>query len=172
MSTADRVFGELEGSRRRLLSEIEGIHADAFVQRPPGGGWSVSQVVEHIARSEGSIARGLERAQAGELRVIGQPLDVLRWLVWRLQLYRVVRLRTTATLDPREPLPVAESVALLVRNREKLLLATQVARLSELKLRHPVFGPLSGFEMLAFAALHEERHRLQIVRIKQAIGVR
>lgn len=171
-TATNTALAELDASRRRFLSELEALDEAHFVQRPPHGGWSAAQTAEHVARAEGAMAKGFAIAAAGKLPVRFRPADIFGRLLWTLQIYKVARVRTTAALDPDKSLSRAETLALLGRNRESLLSAAQSLPLARIKVRHPVFGPFSGEEMLRFAAIHEERHRLQIVRIKRAIGVR
>ena len=172
MSRNDVLFGELDASRRRFLSEVEGLDEEHFGRRPPDGGWSVAQAVEHIARSEAVMAKGFKLAAAGRLAVRTEFADHFRRLLWTFGVYRLVSIRTTPALDPEKSQSRVDSLAQLGLNRENLLSAIPPGPLTGFRMRHPVFGPLSGEEMLRFAALHEERHRLQIVRIKRSLGVR
>ena len=174
MNAVDQALSELDGSRRRFLSELEGLADPVFGQRPPGGGWSVAQVVEHIARSEGAMATGFAAMLAGRAAPRFRPLDPLRRLAWTLGIYHVVTLRTTARLDPAEPLARETALAFLARSREQLLasLGPDPRLAATVRMRHPIFGPLRGDEMLQFASRHEERHRRQIVRIREALAAR
>lgn len=174
MIAVDRALSEMDGSRRRFLSELEGLADPAFGQRPPRGGWSVAQVVEHIARSEGTIATGFVAMMAGRAGPRFRWLDPLGRLAWTLGIYRVVTLRTVARLDPAEPLAREPALAFLARSREQLLasLGPDPRLVTTVRLRHPIFGPLRGDEMLQFVSRHEERHRRQIARIREALASR
>jgi uncharacterized damage-inducible protein DinB len=172
VSGVEQALAELDASRRRLLSELEGLDEAHFVRQPDTGGWSAAQAAEHIARVEEAIGRGIALAAAGKLPIKFRLSDILGRLIWKFGVYKVVRVRAMTALVPEKSLPRAETLARLARNREILLSVVQSVPLAGLRLRHPVFGPFSGAEMVQFASLHEERHRLQIVRIKRAIGVR
>lgn len=163
----------LARSRERFLAAMDGLDDAQFVTRPPGGGWTVSQNAEHIARSEAAIARGFSVTLGGRPGAKAEPLDAFRRLLWTFRIYTMVRIRTRAPLDPPESMPKAGVLALLAANRAALLasLGDEPAKLATVKLRHPVFGPLTGDEMLAFTALHEDRHRAQVGRIRRALGL-
>jgi len=172
VSAVDRALSELDGSRRRFLSELEGLRDPGFGRRPPRGGWSVAQVVEHVARSERAIARGFTAMLGGRPGPRFQLLDPLRRLAWTLGLYRVIHVRAATPLDPAEPLFHEVALAQLAGAREQLLasLGADPGRLATVRLRHPFFGPMRGDEMLRFASLHEERHRRQVARIREELA--
>ena len=174
MSVVEHALAELDSSRRRFHSELEGLNDADFVRPPTAGSWSASQVAEHIALSEKAMSVGYAATLAGRPGATSHPLDPLRKLLWTFQIYRLARVKTTQRLDPPAALPRAEALARLAAARESLLasLGTEPARLETIRLRHPVFGALTGVEMLRFASLHEERHRNQIVRIRTALARR
>lgn len=170
MTKTERGLAGLDASRRRFLSELSAFDEARAVQSPPGGGWSPSQVGEHVARVEAAVTRGYHAAVAGKVHAAFGVGDIPRRLVWQLQLYRFVRIEAPAAHRPEKSAILAETISLLGRNRESLHAVVQAAPLERLRLRHPVFGPLNGIEWLSFLSMHEERHRLQLVRIQRAFG--
>jgi len=69
--------------------------------------------------------------------------------------------------------PRAEALAKLGAARTALIAAINGAdpdALFRQQLRHPIFGPLSMELMLKFVADHEDRHRVQLGRIRAALG--
>lgn len=170
------VLGALESSRRRLVAEVEGLLEPRFSARPKRGGWSAAQVFEHLTRVETGIARAIEAGLAGKPEVERRASDPFRRLFYLSRAYHLIHLRTTPKLDPlNEAAPVpprGEALPRLEAVREQLVAAIEAGEgrgLWKLQLRHPIFGPLSTEEMLDFVANHQERHRLQIVRIKAAL---
>jgi uncharacterized damage-inducible protein DinB len=169
---ADKVIAALDSSRRRLTSEVEGLLEPRFSTRPAKGGWSVAQTFEHLSRVDDNVARGIEAGLAGKLKLMRRWNDPMRRLIYVVGVYQIARIRTTPALDPGEVPPRPEAVARSTASRAKLLAAIETSdgpTLWKLSFRHPVFGPLSMAEMLEFISYHEERHRLQIVRIKAAL---
>jgi len=168
----ESVLAELDSARRRLLSEVEGLQEPAFSTRPAPGSWSVGHVLEHLARAEENLARGIGAVTSGKLKIERRPGDGLGRLAYVLGLYRVVRVRTTEKLDPAEPLARAAALPRIAATRAQLLAAIEAGERVGMwshYLRHPMMGPLRMAEMLSFMAYHEERHRRQIVRIKAAL---
>ncbi len=173
MSPRERVLTDLETGRQRLLAEVEGFEEPGFSQRPSPGAWSAAHVIEHLARGEGNVARGVRAAAAGKLNMRRSWSDPLGWLLNRSNVYRVLRVRTVAALDPTEAPPRPEALARIAATRRELVEAIEQGDgrgIWAFKLRHPRFGPLSMEAMLRFMAYHEERHAKQIGRIRRALA--
>jgi len=168
----EAVLAELDSSRRRLMSEVEGLRDPRFGAVPKRGGWSASQVIQHLTTTEDSIARGIEIGNAGKLKFQSRGSDPLRRLLYHSNLYKMVRVKTRSAFIPEKPLPRDETMSRLSASRVRLMTAIEEGERRGMwtyRMRHPFLGALSMAEMLRFLAYHEERHRLQIVRIKAAL---
>lgn len=175
MSAIDRLLADLASSRRRMLAELDGFDDARFVERPPGGGWSAGQVVEHLARAESNIVRGVLKSLADGPLAKRTALDALRNLLfYRSGLADIVSVRTSKALDPEAPAARPEALARFAAVRDELVAALEATRgrdVSRLYLRHPFFGAMDLHDMIGFAAWHEERHRRQVVRLRAALGM-
>ena len=168
----EKVLGGLESARRRLLAEVEVVQDPAFCLRPTPDDWSVAQVIEHLAKVDDSVARGVAAVTSGKLKIEQKPNDAWRKLLWTWGIYRMVRFRVPGAIDLQAPGTRVEALARITASRAALLAAIEAGERAALwshSLRHPIFGPLPMRDMLTFVAEHEERHRLQIVRIKAAL---
>ena len=172
MSPRERVLAELGAARQRLLAEVEDFEEPRFSQRPSPGAWSAAHVIEHLARSESGVTRGVRAAAAGKLVIRRKWNDPLRQLLYSSNLYKAARVRTVTALDPSEAPPRAVALARIGATRRELVEAIEQGDGRGIwihSLRHPIFGPLPMEEMLCFMAYHEERHALQIGRIRAAL---
>ena len=169
----ERVLGGLESARRRLLAEAEGVMDPDFGLRPSANDWSIAQVFEHLSQVDDSVARGILAVTGGKIKVERKSGDWFRYLAWSTGAYRYVRIRRPGSLDTPAAPDRASSLARIAETRAKLLAAIEEGerrgRWSH-SLKHPIFGPMPMREMLTFVADHEERHRLQIVRIKAKLA--
>ena len=165
----ERILGGLESARRRLLAEAEGVMDPEFGMRPSPNDWSIAQVFEHLAQVDDSVARGILAVTAGKLKVERKSGDWFRYLGWSTGAYKYVRIRRPGSLDTPAAPDRAASLARIGETRAQLLAAIEEGERRGMWshfLKHPIFGPMPMREMLTFVAEHEERHRLQIVRIK------
>ena len=169
----ERVLGGLESARRRLLAEAEGVMDPEFGTRPTPNDWSIAQVFEHLAQVDESVARGILAVSMGKLKVERKSGDWFRYLAWSTGAYRYVRIRRPGALDTPTAPDRAAALARITETRAKLLAAIEEGERRGMwshSLKHPIFGPMPMREMLTFVAEHEERHRLQIVRIKAKLA--
>lgn len=168
-----RVREGLDRTRAALLAAAEGLNEPAFSTRPRPGEWSAAHVCEHLARAERAITAGAKRVVDTGRSTKPQWHDPLRMAIFRSGLPELIRVRTSASLDPPDAPPREEALARLAGTRSALLelLASLEGRdLAGLYLRHPYFGAFPLLDMLAWIGWHEDRHRRQIERIRRALG--
>jgi hypothetical protein len=143
---------------RRALAAMEPEH---LVRVPPGGGWSVAGVLEHLALVGESVLAVVEKLLA-RAAASGSPpavlhVDLSRWV----EEYRGKSIKTRAPFEPTMGADAASSLARLEAVTRRLeALEPRVAAVdpASTTFRHWVFGPLSLGEWLVFLGLHEERH--------------
>jgi hypothetical protein len=132
-----------------------------------GDGWTVAQVLEHMAIVEGGAGRIVSNIAK---QVVGTPETSDAPVGGALDKYRVPdpTFRKVVAPDVVQPLhgaPVTESVARLRESRARLIAALEAASGSALigaHFTHPIFGPLDGFQWALLAAQHQRRHLVQI----------
>jgi hypothetical protein len=99
---------------------------------------------------------------------------VVQLVFWRGDLARFVRVRTAPAANPVEPLAREAAFVRIAGARADTLSLLDEVRgraLGNLCLRHPVFGGMLWMDMMEWLGWHEERHRRQLVRLGQALGI-
>jgi hypothetical protein len=161
--TVDDVFAANEAVRRRLLARVERL--DEARANASEGGWTVTQIVEHLSIAEPRITNAIEGMLApttngGERKPFGSfSLDEQAEQA-RGKIEAPDFLRPTG-------LPLAEVLIRLKESRaalDALRPRFEFADYSRV-LKHPAFGMLNAAQWLAFLGMHEERHLRQIERI-------
>lgn len=144
--------------------------------RPPGGGWSVAEIFEHLCVATTSYDRPVERAIAKSRARSGTP-RVHRSTLGGGFLIRALRpgTRNVPTLGPYVPLAARERVveAFLgtLDNVER-----KMHEADGLDLRVMLTSPVMPLlrlnlgEAFEVAVVHAERHLGQAERTRQAIG--
>jgi hypothetical protein len=144
----------------RFLECVGGMSDEQWLYRPPSGGWSVSEVTEHVATANrgvlGRLQKGLETPLAGPLGVADDEIPFLFYL---------------GDEPPGVSTPTGEWTDLSAATIEFDARAQGVADFAaqtDLDLRaygasHPIFGVLDGVQWLLFAGAHTERHRRQLI---------
>lgn len=154
---------------QKKLSELE---EDRFLETPPIGGWSYSEVYFHIFDSSILSLKQLSGAITGKgqqeptnfiVRLIlfmgslppGRKYKAPKRLAERLK--KISKTEALSLID--EFLKQLEKEALLLPNADK-----------RLKTPHPRFGYLNAFQWLRFIRIHLNHHLQQLHRIDQSFN--
>lgn len=136
----------------------------------PGAGWSVAQVLEHLAVTEAAItgvlrgfvadAQEREGAEAFDAGAFASAIDMPFFLD---------RSNRIQGRQPPGELNAARAWSALEESRRGLLETLASARgkaLEDVGRDHPATRtPLDGYQWIAFLALHEGRHAAQVAEI-------
>lgn len=155
-------------SKRTVLTCAD-ISPSHWVAHPRAGHHSMSEVVEHMALSNGLFAGRLERIFAAPARD---------------SVYSVLDDEEIPHLFERvdEPPGIAEPSGSWVERDDALRQfeesAKRVIAFGEIdgaspRMRgapHPLFGPLDSVQWALFAAAHTERHRSELIGLKQRLS--
>ena len=144
----------------RFTTTVGAMSARQWSYRAPSGGWSVSEVTEHVAIANQGVFRRLSRGLETPLRnPLGVTDDEIPYLFYLGDEPPNVATPTGTWTD-------ADDGATTFRASAQALI--DWAAESELDLRsygasHPVFGLMDGVQWLLFASAHTERHRRQLL---------
>jgi len=163
-SSAD-LISSLKTSLENLRRTLAGITEEHARTSPGPGHWSAIECVEHL-----TIA---EEAMLGRLRT-GEPLAEPIHLPEReARMAAGVAGRATRLQAPVAALPkgrfasLAEALDAFTAARGRTIEFIETdPDLRAMQVTHPLFGPISGYELAAIMAAHSVRHTLQIREIR------
>jgi uncharacterized damage-inducible protein DinB len=159
---------KLSSGRDLLVGLVGELSLEAAERPAVDGGWSVAQILEHLAITERGTAIQLQRALRGE----AADAETLSRCAGKSELIAnrvarpVVKVTAPEVAQPQGrygawPGPLQG----FLEAREKMI-EMDVAAGSEYDERvvaHPILGELTLRQWLEFAAAHGERHREQMV---------
>lgn len=164
------VFQQLDASRAALRAAVAAVPPAARDRKPAGGGWSVNEVLEHLAlageRFAGSVAEAIEKArQAGLGPEQGArvPLDAA---IRARVADRGEKRQAPENMLPAGRLDADAALAAMERAHDafrRALAAADGLALSTVVADHRRWGPLTAYQWAEVFALHEQRHAAQIV---------
>lgn len=163
------VLAPTESARAELLAVLETLTPAQWEQRARAGGWTVRQLVGHLATVEDGAIRALFRTFRNA-RAAGLAQETsTESLAHSLDYARIPDANTkieapAMTLAPDET-TVDELRARLAKGREGLRTFCAEAdgfALGEPTFPHPVLGPISLYQWVLFIGLHELRHLRQL----------
>lgn len=159
---------QVNDATKRFVDALAGVDATTWTAASPVGGWTLSEVVEHVAITNGRI---LDRLEQG-LEPIGDTTpditdDEMPYLFYG------------AEEPPNLAAPTGTWTDLdkaVERLRSSADAITTWVQETPIDLRHhgmvhPLFGLLDGAQWVRFAAVHTMRHRADLQRLRRALGV-
>ena len=167
----DELIRYLDAERAELDRAIASVPAAKHTTKPGPEAYSVAEVVNHLAITDRRVTAMLTKV-TGDARGNGAPPDSeTSAIVPTIDVRRVLD-RTAKIRNPRADPPadgnVADGLAALdaARNDLKSLLQKKdLPSLGGVTAPHPAFGPMTGYEWVAFMAAHTRRHADQIREI-------
>ncbi len=171
----DQILDHLAACRQVLEAAYAATQPRVRELAPPAGGWSIAQIIEHLAITDDRLTKFLAHniQQLGR----GEPEDVdvaaiLQKRRMQAVLDRGTRVDTLELFAPNLGLSSNEAWALAERNRAVLVDVVRSAAgvpLSRGKFSHHVLGEMNLYETLVFAGYHEQRHAEQIREVATAL---
>jgi len=154
---------------------LGGISPDEACRTPHGGGWTIQQIVEHIAMVADGSARICSKLVAGA-REANKPADggfsLSDKFMEAAEQAAKARLEAPERVQPTGSPSIPESLQILAESSATLeALQPDMAslNLSEHTFPHPYFGDLTAAEWLVIAGAHELRHTLQIQQVLERV---
>ena len=164
-------IAELEESRARLISAVEGLTPEQWHARPSEEAWSIADCAEHVAAAELPLERlfatgARERPSEEERRRIRGKDDYVRTFL---------RDRSQKGESPERIRPkgrfVTPAEALRTFDERRAANIVYVRGTTEpLRDRfspHPFAGVIDGYQWILFLAAHCDRHAAQIQEIRE-----
>jgi len=150
-----QILDSIDETRERLVARAAQLSAEDEVQQSASGGWTVAEIIEHVATVEEQIIKlsnkMLMKAEADggrasdDLRIAPVSLDHLA------ERSRDEKFQAPESAHPRGGIGVADSIAKMRNSRAALRALRprlEAADLSSARYPHPVFGPLNLYEWL------------------------
>ncbi|MCX7607312.1 MAG: DinB family protein [Bacteroidia bacterium] len=158
----EELIEALTESRHTLLRLME--DAPWFWRRPTPESWSGAEVVEHVARTEDSVARVLRRLSrmaAGEQL---PPVTIIPGT------FREGKPQAPPSVQPVGGISYLALRELLETTRAKLRNEIRSFILStSYTFPHPFLGELTGLQWIQMTVFHERHHIQQLIRCRDAL---
>jgi uncharacterized damage-inducible protein DinB len=171
----ERLVEQLQSYHQQLQAAIEVVPPELRDTVPPSGGWSVAQIIQHVAIIDGRIAQLIERAIASAPASDEEPdiESVLHSRRVQAVLDRSVKVESLEMFVPTEQWSNEEGLQKLAAAHARLLAVVRSAAgkaLTDIKYPHYLLGDLDMWRWMAFAGTHEARHAAQITDIARELG--
>ena len=171
--TFEHVVKLLEDSRAGLEQALAGLPDEFCSKKPADGGWSITEVVEHLTILEERVPRLLQAKLPGQELAsnLSNARDKDDEFVGRISAYtaKINAPDVTKPTGRYESCRQALDEIKVARQRTLDYMASATPYLRGRLLPHPLLGPLDGCQWLLALAAHMQRHVKQIDGIKAAL---
>lgn len=168
-----QLFDRMEGERQVLLKKLDAVPPARLTQRPTNGGWSVAQVMTHLAiAEEGSLAYLNKKREFNKHGPVGFSAS-LRLLVLNTGIQLPVKYKAPLVIAdvPATSYAVARTRWDTVRIRMRSTYQELPEALAGHDLfKHPFMGRFNLVQAVGFMCRHMRRHVAQIDRTLTALG--
>ena len=165
-------LGEIYDTKHKALDDlvgvVSGLTAEQLAYHPEQGGWSVTDVLEHLSIVEGGLIRLItsltEKAAAATGPVTSSHSFEVS-LEPHLERSRSEKYITRENYNPTGTLPAADAMKHLREIQDAMdALRPRLEPVDPTLVRFPhwIFGPLDLAQWLGFLGVHEERHLGQL----------
>ncbi len=149
-----------------LRAAYDAVPPSRRMVRPEPGRWSPAEIVHHLVIVDRRINLRF-KALIDEARALPPESDgssILSATIATRVTTRDRRFTTSEASEPRDTDPdrVWDDVAAVRRDLEEIVAAGDGLALGKVFAPHPAFGPISGYDWLAFVGAHAARHAEQI----------
>lgn len=173
-SIAD-IFSAKQKIREGLEIVLGGVSPDEATRVPADGGWSIEQILEHIAIVDGGAAKICSRLLDGaraDNRASDGSFSLSEDFTRMSDTASTSRFQAPERVVPSGGVRVSESLQNLAASQsaiEAMQPDMEHLDLSGHTFTHPIFGDLTAAEWLVVTGGHELRHTLQIQRVLEQI---
>jgi len=174
-----RALNRLDKVNDKLTAIVASLDDESFARQPAGGGWSVAQIVQHLALVELRVTRDLERAISRPPQRVSfirrfVPTSIVSLRLLRVKAPQAVNPEVNSGPDATGAIP-GKSATIAnynrARNDLKSLCATHGNdRFRQIVFRHPFLGEIDGVAAVSFVGHHELRHFKQIREVLKQLG--
>lgn len=166
--TLDKGLEKLEMQRHGLSERLEKFPPEQLAMVPAIGGWSVAQVITHMAMIEENSLAYLRKKYGGDRhRPVGVS-SIFGLFILKVALVSPFKFKAPATVSEVPALSYAEANARWDKVRSELARAygaIQDDHLGHDLFKHPSVGRLGLVQALSFMHAHHKKHLGQIDRI-------
>ena len=171
MTAEERDFAleHLARGQQQLLDAIDGLSAEQLAYQPASGGWSIAQVVEHLALTEEFLYGWVRNGEKAEHSGRDVEIDVK---VLRAMESRKRKFGAPAGAEPTGSMSTDEALGKFLALRAETAVFVQQFGddLRSMWTMHPVAGRVDCYTCLLMQCNHPARHAHQIAEIKQEPG--
>jgi len=165
------IFDFIDKTRADLISKTQNLDEEQKNLRAAQTGWSVAEIVEHLATVENGMikisAKLLAEAEGEGSQSDGSINPPISFVEFGKAMQNQ-KFEAPERVRPKGTQNLTESLAKMQENRlllQQLRPRFEAADATKPTFPHPALGELNSYQWLAMIGIHEQRHLAQIEKI-------
>lgn len=169
MNSPQELLEQWKDFRNQVVEYLQTIPEAEYRAAPAEGGWSPSQIAEHLYLTQWSMARVLPAVIAGKVGLSAEDCAQIDYDEYEAQILQTGNAEAPDMVMPREDWDLPTSIENLHHAMDKTEKALQGKSMEQLENRgipHAIFGGVTLKDWIWIQAYHELRH-LQALQRKR-----
>ena len=161
VNSPQEMLDQWKDFRQQVLQYLESIPDAEFAAAPEAGGWSPSQIAEHLYLTQWSMARALPAIMAGKIGLSGDECQDLDYEAYESDILKTGNAEAPDVVIPKENWDLAtckEHLQKAMDKTEKALDGKSKSDLQKRGIPHAIFGGVNLMDWMWIQAYHEIRH--------------
>ncbi|MBO6575103.1 MAG: DinB family protein [Rhodothermales bacterium] len=164
------IAAELMANKARFVEAMSGLSADQWAFQEEDGRWSLSQIAEHLIKTEKQSLAGVrDGVLATEPTERQANPDSLDGFITMLLGDRTQRFQAPEGVQPQGIYATPEeAVAAFTSARDEMIAIAEEngEALRDHQMEHPIGATLDGHQWMLFVKAHADRHLAQAAEVK------
>lgn len=147
--------------RSQVTDYLKSIPESEFQSVPEAGGWSASQIAEHLYLTQWSMARAMPAILAGKIGLSGDECQKVDYEVYESDILKTGNAEAPEVVIPKENWDLQTCLDHLQKAMEKTEKSISGKSKEDMEKRgipHAIFGGVNLMDWMWIQAYHEIRH--------------
>ncbi|MBR30714.1 MAG: hypothetical protein CMN77_05335 [Spirochaetaceae bacterium] len=161
VNTPTEMLEQWKEFRSQVTDYLKSIPENEFIAAPKAGGWSPSQIAEHLYLTQWSMARALPAILAGKIGLPAEECQKLDYDTYESDILKTGNAEAPDVVIPKDSWDLQTSLDHLQKAMDKTEKAIDGKSKEDLEKRgipHAIFGGVNLMDWMWIQAYHEIRH--------------
>ncbi|MCB1169423.1 MAG: DinB family protein [Leptospiraceae bacterium] len=161
MNNPGELLDQWKDFRTQVVDYLKSIPESEFNAAPGEGGWSPSQIAEHLYLTQWNMARAVPAIVAGKVGLSADECATLDYDAYEDQIMQTGNAEAPEIVLPKENWDLAtclENLQKAMDKTEKAISGKTTEQLESRGIPHAIFGGVNLMDWMWIQAYHELRH--------------
>ncbi|MBI40893.1 MAG: hypothetical protein CMF59_14945 [Leptospiraceae bacterium] len=161
VKTPQEMLDQWKKFRSQVTEYLKSIPESEYAAQPQAGGWSPSQIAEHLYLTQWSMARAVPAILGGKIGLPAEDCQKLDYDTYESDILKTGNAEAPDVVVPKESWDLSTSLEQLdkaMEKTEKVISGKSKEDLEKRGIPHAIFGGVNLMDWMWIQAYHEIRH--------------